>query len=805
MITIYDRYETSFTTNGIGIIELINPSITEELNGIFKLTGTYPLNGRLSAFVDVGATLRADTPEGEQPFRIWSITEQNDDILITAYHISFDLYYKIVEDKNLVTLGGQAALTRLLEDTPFTALSDVTTSASARIIRKTVQGAIFDTGTENSFINRWGGEFVRDKYTINAKNRRGRMYSANPVSIRYGKNLVSYESDIDESTYYNRILPVGFNGLLLPEKYVDRTGIDLNDIRFKIVEYNTIKAIENPDAPQEDEVPLATAEQMLRDAVSADFTAGTFDPKINHRVSFVELSTTVEYENVAVLERLYLGDEVKVINSSGVDVMARVISYTYDPDLKEYKEIQLGNYQEKPMSLISQIDVISKTINEISTRQLTESHVTSLITSAMGGYVKEINGEMYIMDTEDPLTAQKVWRWNINGLGYSSTGVNGTYTTAITMDGHIVGAFIQANSIVANSLSADVGQSLDLSSNTSVNTIVTTAISNDTTKEPAIIKQTTAPAHLAGRLWIDTSVTPNILKRSTGTSWVNASYTSDDIVTVVRNNANYTADLAAAAAARDTKLLKALMEPVKAGHADLLSRMSDLPTDDALLNTAASEELSAYNILQTTFDTVVGNGVIDTEEWTSFDDALAAYQIKESALATAISKATFKITGVLQTRVTAAEEKITADSIINTITSSEVWETTLAGKLNATDLAAGVDNILVEKSYVSKSTVDGQIDTLTSSITAAGETIKDLQTTFTKDINGLSIASGLGSTMELGSSSIRFLMAGQDTYSWDKGVFYTKDVQVTGSIQIGNHKIEKNGTEGTIFVPMGGM
>ena len=321
--------------------------------------------------------------------------------------------------------------------------------------------------------------------------------------------------------------------------------------------------------------------------------------------------------------------------------------------------------------------------------------------------------------------------------------------------------------------------------------------------ESAIYKQNTAPTHSSGRLWLDTSVTPNILKRSTGTEWVNASYTSDGIVDVVRNNANYTADLAAAAAARDTKLLKALMEPVKAGHADLLSRMTDLPTDDAILNTAASEELTAYNVLQTTFDTVIGNGVIDPAEWTSFDNALAAYQLKETALASAISKATFKLTGALQTRVTAAEEKITDTSIIETITSSEVWQQTFAEKLNAADLAAGVDNILVNKSYVSKSTVDGQIETLTSSITAAGESIKEIQTTFVKDINGISIISGAGASMELGASVIRFLMAGQDTYSWDKGVFYTKDVQVTGSIVIGNHKIEKNGTAGTIFVPMG--
>jgi hypothetical protein len=46
------------------------------------------------------------------------------------------------------------------------------------------------------------------------------------------------------------------------------------------------------------------------------------------------------------------------------------------------------------------------------------------------------------MDTEDPATATKVWRWNINGLGYSKAGINGPYGLAMTMDGAIVANFI---------------------------------------------------------------------------------------------------------------------------------------------------------------------------------------------------------------------------------------------------------------------------------------------------------------------------------------------------------------------------
>ena len=48
----------------------------------------------------------------------------------------------------------------------------------------------------------------------------------------------------------------------------------------------------------------------------------------------------------------------------------------------------------------------------------------------------------------------------MNGLGYSNTGYNGTYATAITMDGQIVGQRIAANSIS--------GEKLDITYKTSV-------------------------------------------------------------------------------------------------------------------------------------------------------------------------------------------------------------------------------------------------------------------------------------------------------------------------------------------------
>lgn len=52
---------------------------------------------------------------------------------------------------------------------------------------------------------------------------------------------------------------------------------------------------------------------------------------------------------------------------------------------------------------------------------------TELITEFNGGYVVKKDGELFIVDNEDLDKAKKVWRWNINGFGYSSKGIKGPY------------------------------------------------------------------------------------------------------------------------------------------------------------------------------------------------------------------------------------------------------------------------------------------------------------------------------------------------------------------------------------------
>lgn len=79
------------------------------------------------------------------------------------------------------------------------------------------------------------------------------------------------------------------------------------------------------------------------------------------------------------------------------------------------------------------------------------------------GYVVAVKGndgewkELLFMDTNDIATAQKVIRINENGIGFSTTGVNGPYRNAWTIDGSLNADFITTGTLNANSVEV-IGQ-----------------------------------------------------------------------------------------------------------------------------------------------------------------------------------------------------------------------------------------------------------------------------------------------------------------------------------------------------------
>jgi len=459
VLILYKKSERQFLSNGIGRLDkhAFDDKVREELNGIYKLEFTYPIHAPHSKDIKNDNIVRATVPDGEQPFFISRIVKKDGYLRVTAYHLFYRLIWQLIEDINIVNLNGQAALNRVLENTEFTGVSDITTTKNIRIVRYNAVEAILNPGKDNTLISRFGGELKRDKLTVMLMNRIGRTYENNPVEIRYAKNLLSYEADIDSTNVATRVMPIGFDGLLLPEKYVVKPGADPTDYKTAKVEYTSIRAISNPDSPKEGELPLEDAYEALRQAVLSDFESGRFDLKASYQVRFQELSSTEEYKNKSVLEKVYLGDEIKVIHTDeDLQILSRVVAYEWSPIRKEYDEVELGSHIDTFSDIKPTLELIAGKVEQYKTDwENNVDEITELLTTALGGYVLKRPGELLIMDTEDPATATKVWRWNLNGLGYSGTGINGPYETAITMDGRIIAKFIYTLNL--SSISANLG------------------------------------------------------------------------------------------------------------------------------------------------------------------------------------------------------------------------------------------------------------------------------------------------------------------------------------------------------------
>ncbi len=365
MITVHDRTATTFTTTGLGVLdrEIINPIVVEELGGEFSLTFTYPADGPAAQHLTLENIVAVPVPglEQRQGFRISEVVTTLDGMLeVTAFHVFYDLAANLIADTYVVNKTAKGALTQILgaanTSHGFTATSsDTVTRSSARMVRMPITAALMDAGEDNTLISRWGGELARDNFHIHHAPMRGANHG---VVIRDRKNLTGFESSIDFSTVATRILPVGYDGLLLPELYVDSPKLrDYVVPRIRVIRYGQVKAITDKDNPREGELPLDQAHSELRRLAATEFSARHVDePSASYKVRFVDLATTREYADLARLETVEIGDTVTVRHADlGVALTARVVAYEYNPLTLQYISVELGSTARKFTSVTRQV------------------------------------------------------------------------------------------------------------------------------------------------------------------------------------------------------------------------------------------------------------------------------------------------------------------------------------------------------------------------------------------------------------------------------------------------------------------
>ena len=208
MIKLFSQIDKSFNSNGNKVIIPTKAKVHKEDNGSYYLdleTGLEYIND-----IVAGNIIVANTPQGEQAFRISNVTATRIKISAKCYHVFYDTKNYLIEDSYVVDKNCNDALDHLNNATsdtsPFNTLSDVNDTNSYRCVRKSLYEAI------NVLLDRWGGHLVRDNFNIQIREQIGQD---NGVTVRYAKNLKNITCETNWENVVTKLLPVGKDGILL--------------------------------------------------------------------------------------------------------------------------------------------------------------------------------------------------------------------------------------------------------------------------------------------------------------------------------------------------------------------------------------------------------------------------------------------------------------------------------------------------------------------------------------------------------------------------------------------------------------
>lgn len=420
MLKVFSPVDTTFTSNGDAVIQATRAVIHKVDNGDFYLDLECGLE--YIDYIKPNNIIVAPTPQGDQAFRIDTIESTRTKITAKCWHIFYDSENYLIADSYVYEKNCNDALDHLnaaLDNpSPFNTLSDVQTIASYRCVRSSFYEAI------QTVLERWGGHLVRDNFNIQIRNTIGQD---NGVTIQYKKNLKEITVSYDWSQVCTKCLPVGQDGYTLDELYL------YSDTQYAIPYTKTVTfdqgSIVKEDYPDDDSYKAALREDLI-----AQCTA------------YLEIAQypAINYTLNANMEKITdVGDLVEVYDERlGVAISAAVLSFDYDCILGSYVSIEFGTAGASLSDLMSGVTQEINTAIAENTANLTVNLQAAIevaeerIWNALGSsYCIYSGDQILIVDTLPAENATNCIRINSGGIAFSQTGINGTFTTAWTIDG----------------------------------------------------------------------------------------------------------------------------------------------------------------------------------------------------------------------------------------------------------------------------------------------------------------------------------------------------------------------------------
>ena len=456
---LFPKNATTFTSNGLGTLDFTECLVTEVKNSEYSLEGTMTADSLHASQLEIESIIGAVPCDGGnvQAFRVAKIIKKSNGLYeISAPHISSDLHTVGVMpcQGNSAQDAMSAMKTNSVGINNFTFWSNVTTLAT--YTQKTP--AEFKNrlcGERGSVLDTFGGEFEWDNYQVKLYRWRG---SQSPVtSIMYGKNLIDLSQEEKIENVITGVIPFWIDSdddtslVVLPEKAVYSSSASLY-AHSRIIPLDLSNEYENKPSVAD-----------IRAYAQAYVNKSNFAlPDISIKIKFADLRKYEKDVNPDELSHVKLCDYINVyFTKLGISRTAEIVKTVYNVLEDRYESIEVGTLKRTLATVLNdqEASMVEMLEDAVTTTRREINNATAWLTSG-NGYVVAIKNpdgswkELLFMDTNSTQTARKVLRINENGIGFSTTGVNGNYTNAWTIDGVLVADFIKSGTLSGITINA---------------------------------------------------------------------------------------------------------------------------------------------------------------------------------------------------------------------------------------------------------------------------------------------------------------------------------------------------------------
>lgn len=364
---LYESFATNFFTMGLGpLTEAENCLVTEARNGVFELSLTYPVTGKLFKKLENTRIIKADAGHElkGQRFRISKISKvftQDGEKYVTVYaeHVSYitqELAMKPIV--HILTLTAEEALRvwqgAILDKHPLTVSSDIVRTGTTRWhIRDVKNPRMALGGVAGSMLDVYGGEYKFDNYKISLLKQRGKRAK---TIIKYGRNLTDLQQEEFITSTYTSVYPYAI--------YEDETrGEVMVNVSGYIIDSDFVSEYPNRrvlpldlsgEFDQENPPTPAKLQTLTETYINANDVG---IPKVSIKLEYIDLSQTINYQDLAVFEEVNLCDELPVyFTEMGIKTRAKVVRIVWNVLLNRYESIELGETKRTLGTIISTIE-----------------------------------------------------------------------------------------------------------------------------------------------------------------------------------------------------------------------------------------------------------------------------------------------------------------------------------------------------------------------------------------------------------------------------------------------------------------